>query len=212
MRPANRSERPVCLASSTLTPKRVPSCSSAPILARRSIEISTSGGLQRDRHERVRGHAVHLLADARREHRHAGREHPERAPEGDRRIALEPLSELERVGRRGTSSNDAPNASGAAIALAIATSNPRGASRFHERILTRTRGAAAAASLSSFATGSYAGGISSSRSAATCSSGIVGVSSRQCGPPCPARSAGRGTGAARSARTPKPMIFSFVPP
>ena len=39
--------------------------------------------LQRDRHERVRRHAVHLLADAGRQDRHAGREHPERPPEGE---------------------------------------------------------------------------------------------------------------------------------
>ena len=51
---------------------------------------------QRDRHERVRGHPVHLLADAGRKHGHAGGEHAQSAPESDRRIALEVTAELQR--------------------------------------------------------------------------------------------------------------------
>ncbi len=43
--PAKRSERPAWPASSTLTPKRSPSWSTEDIFARRSIEMSTRGGL-----------------------------------------------------------------------------------------------------------------------------------------------------------------------
>jgi hypothetical protein len=46
---------------------------------------------------------VHLLADPGREHGHAGREHPERAPEGRARVAFEALAELERLGTGTTS-------------------------------------------------------------------------------------------------------------
>ncbi len=44
---------------------------------------------QRDGHEGVRGHPVHLVADARRQHGDARREHAERPPERDRRVAVE---------------------------------------------------------------------------------------------------------------------------
>jgi hypothetical protein len=47
------------------------------------------GRAQRDRHEGVRRHPVHLLADPRRQHRDSGREHPERTAKGDRRVAVE---------------------------------------------------------------------------------------------------------------------------
>jgi len=57
-------------------------------------------GLERDRHERVRRHAVHLLADPGREHRHARGEHPECSPEGESGVALETLAELQRLGHR----------------------------------------------------------------------------------------------------------------
>src|SRR5207247_3802921 len=56
--------------------------------------------LQRDGHERIRGHAVHYLALPCREPRHPGGEHPARSAEGDRRVALESHSELELVERR----------------------------------------------------------------------------------------------------------------
>ena len=42
--------------------------------------------LQRDRHERVRGHAVHLVGLARRDHGHARGEHAQRAPQRDPRV------------------------------------------------------------------------------------------------------------------------------
>ena len=55
---------------------------------------------QGHRHERVRGHAVHGLRRARREHGHARGEHAERPAERDRRIAFEPFAELEGFCRR----------------------------------------------------------------------------------------------------------------
>ena len=51
---------------------------------------------ERDRHERVRGHAVHLLARARGEDGHPGREHSERPAERDRGIAVE-LPDVDRL-------------------------------------------------------------------------------------------------------------------
>ena len=59
--------------------------------------------VERDGHERVRGHAVYLVARARGDHGDPGREHAERAAEGDRRVALEP-SPSSSSSRSGTSS------------------------------------------------------------------------------------------------------------
>ena len=55
---------------------------------------------QRDGHEGVRGHAVHLLARPGRDDGDSGREHPQRAPERDRRVAFEAQPELELLDRR----------------------------------------------------------------------------------------------------------------
>ena len=55
---------------------------------------------QRHRHERVGRHAVHLLAHPRRDHRHPGREHPERPAELDRRVGIRAGRGLHLLGRR----------------------------------------------------------------------------------------------------------------
>ncbi len=55
---------------------------------------------ERDRHERVRSHAVHLIARPGREDGDAGREHPERAAKRDRRVPFQPFSELELLAQR----------------------------------------------------------------------------------------------------------------
>ena len=81
----------------------------------------------------------------------------------------------------GTTSYDAPNASGAAIASAIATSNSGGLEPSTRVILTTSEEARPKPRLSTIRglARPYAGRISSWRSAASRASGIVGVSSRQ---------------------------------
>ena len=98
--PAKRSERAVCCASSTLTPKRVPSCMSAPILARRSIETSTSGG-----RSETDMNAFAVMPCTCSPTRVVSTvtpvaNMPSVLPERDRGVALEPLAELERLARR----------------------------------------------------------------------------------------------------------------
>ena len=112
----------------------------------------------------------------------------------------------------GATSYDAPNASGAAIALAIATSNSGGLDPSTTGILTATRERRPAAASAADVRASYAGVISSSRSFATCSSGIVGVSSRQCGVSLSCTIRRKRNRSSEMKRTPKPMILSFVPP
>ena len=57
-------------------------------------------GLERDGHEGIRRHPVHLLADSRGQNGHARREHAERLAKRNGRIALEPCAELELAVRR----------------------------------------------------------------------------------------------------------------
>ena len=188
---------PVCLASRTLTPKRVPSCSKRAHLRAPVDRDEHERRLQRDGHERIGRHPVHLLGNARREDGHAGREHPERPPEGDCRIALETLAELERVGRRRHVVRRAERlrrCDGARHRdLELG-----GLGRFHERILTQRRERRPRPPLSPTSRPVPTPGSSppggASRRARRASSASPRASAES---PCPERCAGTGTGAAR---------------
>jgi hypothetical protein len=113
----------------------------------------------------------------------------------------------------GASSKGAPKASGAEIALSIATSNSRGAPE--PSIRTDSDGHANGPPPPPFATRmapAYAGCSSCSRSAATFGSGIVGVSSRQCGVSLSCTIRRNRKRSSEMTRTLKPMIFSLSPP
>ena len=103
-----------------------------PRLARERDE--DEGRLQRHRHERVRRHPVHLIAAPGRQHGDAGREHPERTPERDRRVpASSPMS---RASASGTSSNCVPPDRPAPVVSGTSNSSGSGGtatSRFSHR-------------------------------------------------------------------------------
>ncbi len=98
--PAKRSESGSCPAASTLIPKRAPSRSSAFRRARRSTEMSTSGGSS-DTDMNAFAVIPCTCSPARgRDDGDAGGEHPERPPELERGVGLEPRADLERLARR----------------------------------------------------------------------------------------------------------------
>ena len=167
---------------------------------------------QRDGHEGVRGHPVHLVADARGQDRDAGREHPERAPEGDRRdrcrdrrrrsrsrdrdVVEGGVAEaLERAGREPPGSSSSNSRGGGASLLMTSIVPTGGAPRAGPR---RSR-------VLALGDGSGDGRRLPSRASSACphASGSA---------PCPGRSGGRRRAASRSTSTPTPITFSFVPP
>ena len=92
--------QPALRASRTLTPNLVPSCSWFAHACATVDGDEDEWRPQGDRHERVRGHPVHLLTERVVMIRDAGGEHAERPPEGDRRVTFESAAELERLGQR----------------------------------------------------------------------------------------------------------------
>ena len=186
--------------------------------ARRSIEIRTSGGRQRHRHERVRGHPVHLLADPGRQHRDTGREHPERPPEGERRVVVE-VADVDLLrGRHVVERRVAEpfeRARSRSRGRTSSNSSGGGASRAHAPILT-TGGAAQRRSARATPPVEARQATWRARSQRAPARSCLRASSAS--PPAsaaarrPGRSGGRGRGRSRSASTETPMIFSFVPP
>src|SRR6185436_20302205 len=137
-RPAKRSESPVCLASRTLTPKRVPSCRSAPILARLSIEMRTSGGCSE-----TDMNALAVIPCTCSPTRAVSTVTPVANIPSVRRKASagspSSPSPSSSASDMGATSYEAPNASADAMALAIATSNSGGWDSSTERILTQRK-------------------------------------------------------------------------
>ena len=128
-RPAKWSESSVWLASSTFTPIRVPSWSRFDMRARRSIETSTSGGRSETDMNAFAVIPCTFSPCACRQHRHARRQHAERPSERDRRIALEPASELERPRRLAPRRTTRRTPPARRSRSSIATSNSCGSER-----------------------------------------------------------------------------------
>ena len=204
---------PVWCASRTLTPKRVPSCSSAPILARRSIETRTSGG-----RSETDMNAFAVMPCTCSATRVLSTVTPVANIPSVRRNATagspSSPSPSSSASESGATSYEAPNASAEAIALSIATSNSGGLETFHARDSDDKRGGAAGAAPPR--SGSERPRLRRAhllgRSAASRASGIVGVSSRQCGLSLSCTIRRKRKRRMPITRTETPMIFSFVSP
>ena len=168
---------------------------------------------QRDRHERVGGHAVHLLADARGDHRDAGREHPERAPELDRRVASPRPEPLSISSGSGTSSNgESSSPSGGPVIATPRHGDVELLRQLHAEILTVRAGAPAGAGAPGPTRSLPSGDGSAGRrvrpprppASSACPHASAAVS-----PSCTMRRKRKSSSDAPSTAT--PMIFTFVP-
>ena len=108
-RRAKKSESSACPCARTLTPYRLPSCSIPHMRARRSSEISTSGGRSETDMNALAVMPCTCSPDARRQHGDARREHPERPAERDRRVALE-IADVDLLGDRDVVERGVPEA------------------------------------------------------------------------------------------------------